>query len=68
MDAIEWSDVVEGLVKSIAFGALMIWIATYRGYHARGGAQGVGLATTRAVVETSVLVLALDYVLTALLF
>lgn len=67
-DAIEWSDVVEGLVKSLAFGALMVWIATYRGYHARGGAQGVGLATTRAVVETSVLVLAVDYVLTALLF
>jgi phospholipid/cholesterol/gamma-HCH transport system permease protein len=46
----------------------MCWIASYRGYHASGGAQGVGQATTYAVVETSVLVLALDYVLTALLF
>ncbi|HKU42452.1 MAG TPA: ABC transporter permease [Polyangiales bacterium] len=67
-DAIESSDVTEGLVKSLTFAILMVWIATYRGFYARGGAQGVGLATTRAVVETSVLVLALDYVLTALLF
>jgi len=67
-DAIEWADVAEGLTKSLAFAIVMIWIATYRGYHASGGAQGVGQATTRAVVETSVLVLALDYVLTALLF
>jgi phospholipid/cholesterol/gamma-HCH transport system permease protein len=67
-NAIESSDVVEGLSKSLAFALLMVWIATYRGYHASGGAQGVGQATTRAVVETSVLVLASDYVLTALLF
>jgi phospholipid/cholesterol/gamma-HCH transport system permease protein len=43
-------------------------MATYRGFHASGGAKGVGQATTRAVVETSVLVLGLDYALTALLF
>jgi phospholipid/cholesterol/gamma-HCH transport system permease protein len=67
-NAIEWPDVVEGLSKSLAFAILMVWIATYRGYHASGGAKGVGQATTQAVVETSVLVLALDYVLTALLF
>jgi phospholipid/cholesterol/gamma-HCH transport system permease protein len=67
-DAIEWSDVVEGLSKSLTFAIVMVWIATYRGYRASGGAQGVGQATTRAVVETSVLVLGLDYILTALLF
>jgi phospholipid/cholesterol/gamma-HCH transport system permease protein len=67
-NAIEWSDVVEGLSKALTFSVLMVWIASYRGYHARGGAQGVGQATTRAVVETSVLVLAVDYMLTALLF
>jgi phospholipid/cholesterol/gamma-HCH transport system permease protein len=66
--AIEWSDVVEGLSKSLTFSILMVWISSYRGYHASGGAQGVGQATTHAVVETSVLVLAIDYVLTALLF
>jgi phospholipid/cholesterol/gamma-HCH transport system permease protein len=67
-DAIQWSDVAEGLTKSFVFGVVLVWIATYRGYFASGGAKGVGLATTRAVVETSVLVLALDYALTALLF
>jgi phospholipid/cholesterol/gamma-HCH transport system permease protein len=67
-NAIEWSDVVEGISKSVLFSLLLAWISTYRGYHASGGAKGVGQATTRAVVETSVLVLALDYVLTALLF
>lgn len=67
-DAIQWSDVVEGLTKSFAFALLMVWIATYRGYHATGGAKGVGRATTQAVVETSVLVLAVDYMLTALFF
>lgn len=66
--AIEWSDVVEGLSKSLTFSVLMVWISSYRGYYASGGAQGVGQATTHAVVETSVLVLAVDYVLTALLF
>lgn len=67
-DAIEWSDVVEGLSKSGVFSLVLVCMATYRGYHASGGAKGVGQATTRAVVETSVLVLALDYALTALLF
>ena len=67
-DAIEWRDVVEGTSKSGAFALLIAWIATYRGYHASGGARGVGQATTRAVVETSVSILALDYALTALLF
>jgi phospholipid/cholesterol/gamma-HCH transport system permease protein len=67
-EAIRASDVVEGLTKSVAFALLMVWISTYRGYHAEGGAKGVGQATTQAVVETSVLVLATDYVLTALLF
>lgn len=67
-DSLEWSDIAAGLYKSLAFGILMVWISTFRGFHASGGAKGVGQATTRAVVEVSVLVLALDYVLTALLF
>jgi phospholipid/cholesterol/gamma-HCH transport system permease protein len=67
-NAIKAADVVEGLSKSLVFSVLMVWISTYRGYHASHGAAGVGQATTRAVVETSVLVLALDYILTALLF
>jgi phospholipid/cholesterol/gamma-HCH transport system permease protein len=66
--AIEPSDVVEGLTKSCVFSLVIAGMATYRGFHATGGAKGVGQATTRAVVETSVLVLGLDYALTALLF
>lgn len=66
--SIDWSDVREGLIKSLVFSVLLTWIGCYRGYHARGGAQGVGQATTQAVVETSVWVLAMDYMLTALFF
>ena len=55
-------------VKSFAFALLIVWISTYRGFHATGGAKGVGQATTAAVVESAVLILAIDYVLTALLF
>jgi len=66
--ALEWSDISEGLTKSLCFALLIVWISTYRGYHASGGAQGVGQATTAAVVQTAVLVLAVDYALTALLF
>jgi phospholipid/cholesterol/gamma-HCH transport system permease protein len=67
-EALEWSDIFEGLTKSLCFAILIVWISTYRGYYASGGAQGVGQATTTAVVETAVLILAVDYVLTALLF
>jgi phospholipid/cholesterol/gamma-HCH transport system permease protein len=67
-EALEWADISEGLIKSLAFALLLVWVSTYRGYHATGGAQGVGQATTAAVVETAVLILAVDYVLTALLF
>ncbi|HEX2736208.1 MAG TPA: MlaE family lipid ABC transporter permease subunit [Polyangiaceae bacterium] len=67
-NALEGSDIVEGLVKSLAFGLLIVWIACFRGCNATGGAKGVGQATTRAVVDTAVLILAVDYVLTALLF
>jgi len=68
LSAVESSDVVEGLTKSLIFALLMVWIACYEGYGAAGGAKGVGQATTRAVVATSVLTLAVDYMLTALFF
>src|ERR1700728_2889601 len=58
-------DVNEGLVKSLVFGVACSLIAVHEGYHAEPTAEGVGLATTRTVVASSVLVLLLDYVLTA---
>ena len=61
-------DVVSGLVKAAVFGLLITLMGCYQGYNSRGGAQGVGSATTAAVVAASVLILAFDYVLTELFF
>jgi phospholipid/cholesterol/gamma-HCH transport system permease protein len=58
-------DVSEGLVKSVVFGIACSLIAVYEGYNATPTAAGVGLATTRTVVASSVMTLLLDYVLTA---
>jgi len=65
---IHTDDVVSGLVKAAVFGLLITLMGCYNGYNSRGGAQGVGAATTSAVVTASVLILALDYVLTELFF
>jgi phospholipid/cholesterol/gamma-HCH transport system permease protein len=56
-------DFVEGLIKAFFFGITMATCACYQGLNVRGGAKEVGLATTRAVVSTSVTVLVLDYFL-----
>jgi phospholipid/cholesterol/gamma-HCH transport system permease protein len=63
--AVGLHDVSEGLVKSLVFGVACSLIAVHEGYHAEPTAEGVGLATTRTVVASSVLTLLLDYVLTA---
>jgi len=59
------NDVMEGVIKSCAFGLACGLVAIYEGYHAEPTAEGVGLATTRTVVTSSVLTLLLDYMLTA---
>jgi phospholipid/cholesterol/gamma-HCH transport system permease protein len=59
------NDVFEGIVKSGVFGVACSLIAVHSGYTAEPTAEGVGLATTRTVVASSVLVLLLDYILTA---
>lgn len=63
--AVGLRDVNEGFIKSLVFGAACSLLAVYEGYHAEPTAEGVGLATTRTVVTSAVLVLLLDYVLTA---
>jgi phospholipid/cholesterol/gamma-HCH transport system permease protein len=63
--AVGLRDVSEGVVKSLIFGAACSLIAVHEGYHAEPTAEGVGLATTRTVVASSVMILLLDYVLTA---
>jgi phospholipid/cholesterol/gamma-HCH transport system permease protein len=66
--SVEWKDVWVGLVKAAVFGAILATLATFRGYETRGGADGVGRSTSRTVVESAVLILCGDYVMTALLF
>ena len=61
-------DVISGLVKAAVFGFVITLMGCYHGYNSRGGAQGVGGATTAAVVSSSILILALDYVLTEMFF
>ncbi|MDE2582989.1 MAG: ABC transporter permease [Rhodospirillales bacterium] len=61
-------DVISGLVKAAVFGFLIALLGSYRGYFSRGGAEGVGAATTGAVVTASILILAFDYGLTELFF
>jgi phospholipid/cholesterol/gamma-HCH transport system permease protein len=63
--AVELNDVNEGIVKSLFFGVACSLVAVHEGFTAKPTAQGVGLATTRTVVISSVLTLLLDYMLTA---
>jgi phospholipid/cholesterol/gamma-HCH transport system permease protein len=63
--ALSFGDVKEGVIKSFVFGAACSLLAVYEGYNAEATAEGVGLATTRTVVTSAVLVLLLDYMLTA---
>ena len=65
---LETIDVVSGLAKAAVFGFLIALLGCYNGYRSRGGAQGVGAATTSAVVAASVLILAFDYGLTQMFF
>lgn len=68
LDILRTEDVVAGLVKAAAFGLIVSLMGCYHGYRSQGGAQGVGAATTGAVVSASILILASDYVLTELFF
>jgi phospholipid/cholesterol/gamma-HCH transport system permease protein len=65
---LEASDVISGLVKASVFGFLVTLMGCYHGYNSKGGAQGVGRATTNAVVSASILILCFDYILTELFF
>jgi phospholipid/cholesterol/gamma-HCH transport system permease protein len=64
-NAVDLRDVNEGIVKSIAFGVMCSLLAVYEGYNTVPTAEGVGLATTRTVVASSVMTLVVDYMLTA---
>jgi phospholipid/cholesterol/gamma-HCH transport system permease protein len=65
---LEADDIVQGLIKALVFGLILSLIACHKGFFATGGARGVGIATTKAVVASSVMVLVSDYFMTALMF
>ncbi len=62
--AVDFSDVFAGLVKSLVFGAITVTVCCQQGLSTRGGAEGVGRSTTRAVVITLSMILISDYLLT----
>ncbi|QOL27254.1 lipid asymmetry maintenance ABC transporter permease subunit MlaE [Thalassotalea sp. LPB0316] len=61
-------DIVNGMIKSIVFAFVVTWIAVYKGYDCEPTSEGISRATTATVVQSSLLVLGLDFVLTALMF
>ena len=65
---LQTNDVVAGLAKACVFGFIVALMGCFHGFNSRGGAEGVGAATTNAVVTASILILAFDYVLTELFF
>ncbi len=67
--SVEWrQDIVNCLIKSAVFAVVVTWIALYRGYQVVPNPEGISRATTQTVVQASLAVLALDFLLTALMF
>lgn len=64
---VEISDIRGGLIKASVFGLILSWVGTYKGFYTRGGARGVGIATTQSVVASSIMILIVNYFLTKLL-
>ncbi len=61
-------DIINGIIKSIVFAFVVTWIAVYKGYDCEPTSEGISRATTATVVQSSLLVLGLDFILTALMF
>src|SRR6266478_1202132 len=68
LDFLQFQDVFSGLVKAAVFGFLIALMGCYHGYTSKGGAQGVGMATTNAVVSASMLILTFNYFITEAFF
>jgi phospholipid/cholesterol/gamma-HCH transport system permease protein len=68
VDFLHRGDVTSGLIKAAVFGFIIALMGCYHGFHSKGGAQGVGRATTNAVVSSAILILAANFILTSLLF
>ncbi len=67
--SVDWhEDVLNGVIKSFVFGYAVTWIAVFHGYTSEPTSEGVSAATTRTVVHASLAILALDFILTAVMF
>ena len=64
---VDWDDVFHGMIKATVFGFTVCLIACRQGFYATGGAAGVGRATNRAVVQSAIAILMLDYLITSIL-
>jgi phospholipid/cholesterol/gamma-HCH transport system permease protein len=65
--SVEWMDLYGGMLKALSFGLIISWVCCYKGFHTTMSAEGLGKATTEAVVLASVLILVWDYFLTSVL-
>ncbi|MBV1914515.1 MAG: lipid asymmetry maintenance ABC transporter permease subunit MlaE [Pseudomonadales bacterium] len=61
-------DVVNGIIKGLVFGVAVTWVAVYQGYESEPTSEGISIATTKTVVYASLAILALDFILTAVMF
>lgn len=64
---VELSDIVGGLIKAAVFGFILTWVGSFKGFYTKGGAYGVGRATTQSVVQSSIMILIANFFLTKLL-
>lgn len=68
-NAVQWQyDIFNGFLKSLCFAVAVMWIALFNGYHAMPTSEGISKATTQTVVNASLVVLGLDFILTAIMF
>ena len=66
MENLHYSDIYSGIIKAFIFGYLVASIGTYIGYFTNGGAKGVGISTTKAVVFSAIVIFAANYFLSAI--
>ena len=66
IDALEFPDIMQGMIKPLVYGFILSTVGCYKGLTVRGGTQGVGRATTQAVVVSNILIIAADVFLTKL--
>lgn len=65
---LQWLDIASGLTKAFFFGLIITVISCYNGFHCSNGSQGVGRATTQTIVQSSVMILIINYIITTLYF